>query len=324
MSGRQRKQQYPCAGLNEFRSGMPGWNMVRRAGTVTVAFVGNGGIIMKKNMSIREMWHYIIFQTKGYRTLKAAIVLGALTAAAVPYGNNLFYACILDSLVLAKYDTAVRIVVWMVIVTLVLKLAAKGCERIVNHYCKPCAEEIKKRTAQKAFSMEYGMIDQKETLEAFRRVRAGEIGMGGVERQLLAIYAFFQELAGIILASGFVLVLFARTDRAKESMTVSLFLPALMLLIFVLVMVLSNYFSQKEGVFRVDTELKNEQVNTLSAYLLNLINRETYVKDIRLFGLKDYLYKKTEGFRTVGRMYTECGSYSGKCQALPTFAAQMF
>lgn len=35
------------------------------------------------------------------------------------------------------------------------------------------------------------------TLAAFRRVRAGEKGMGGVRRQLSEIYGFFQELAGI-------------------------------------------------------------------------------------------------------------------------------
>ena len=82
---------------------------------------------MKKNMTIQEMWHYIIFQTKGYRTIKAAIVIGALTAAAVPYVNNVFYAGILDRLVLAEYDTAVIYVLWMVSAALVLKLAAKGC-----------------------------------------------------------------------------------------------------------------------------------------------------------------------------------------------------
>lgn len=279
---------------------------------------------MKKKMTVQEMWHYIIFQTKGYRTIKAAIVVGALTAAAVPYINNVFYAGILDRLVLAEYDTAVIFVIWMVSVALVLRLAAKGCERVVDHYCKPCADEIRKRTAQKAFSMEYEMIDRTETLEAFRRVRAGEIGMGGVERQLQTIYAFFQELAGIVFACGFVLVLFARTDSDKENMALSVSLAVLMIAAFVLVLVLSNHFSKKEGEAMVQTELKNEHVNTLSAYLLSLINKETYVKDIRLFGLKDYLYKKTEVFRTAGRMYREMGCYSGKCRALPTFAAQMF
>ena len=275
-------------------------------------------------MSIQEMWHYIIFQTKGYRIIKAAIILGAMTAAAVPYVNNIFYAGILDRLVLAKYDTAVIIVVWMVAVTLGLRLVAKGCERIVKHYCKPCADDIKKRTAQKAFTMEYEMIDRTETLEAFRRVRAGEIGMGGVERQLLTIYEFFQEFAGIVFACGFVLVLFARTDSTKENVALSVFLTVLMILVFALVLFLSNYFSRIEGADMVETELKNEHVNTLSAYLLNLINREAYVKDIRLFGLQDYLYKKTEEFRTVGRMYKELGCRCGKYRAVPTFAAQMF
>ena len=97
-----------------------------------------------KNMTVREMWHYLMFQTKGYWTIKAAIVLGALTTAAVPYVGNLFYAGILDQLVLTAYDTAVRLVLWMVSVTLVLKLAAKGCDRMVYHYCEPCAYEIKK------------------------------------------------------------------------------------------------------------------------------------------------------------------------------------
>ena len=74
----------------------------------------------------------------------------------------------------------------------------------------------------------------------------------------------------------------------------------------------------------VETELKNEHVNTLSAYLLNLINREAYVKDIRLFGLQDYLYKRQRNFASVGRMYKELGCRCGKYRAVPTFAAQMF
>lgn len=279
---------------------------------------------IKKNISLQEMWHYIVFQTKGYGSMKAALVFGAMTAAAVPYVNNVFYAGILDCLVLTNYENAVIKVVWMICAAIALKLTAKGCERIVNHYCEPCAYEVKKRTAQKAFTMEYETIERKETLEAFRRVRAGEIGNGGVSRQLLEIYAFFQELAGIVFACGFVILLFARTNSAKESIAMSILLPALMLLVFAAVLFLSSYFAKKEGAFRVETELKNEQVNTLSAYLLDLINKESYVKDIRLFGLKDYLYQKTEGFRTVGRMYTEDACYSGKCRAIPTFAAQMF
>ena len=280
-----------------------------------------GETMNQKNMKIGEMWHYIIFQTKGYGTIKAAIVLGTLTTAAVPYMNNIFYAGILDALIFARYETAIKLVIWMVFLVLVLKLVSKGCDRMVSHYCEPCANEIKKRTAQKAFSMEYEVLDRTETLNDFRRVRAGEKGMGGVERQLLEIYNFFQELGGILFACGFVLVLFAKTDGTKENIVIILLLYVLMALSFALVLLLSNFFAKKEGAYMVETELKNEMWNTLSAYLLNL---EAYVKDIRLFGLKDYLYKKTEIFRPVGKIYTAMGCYSGKCRAVPTFAAQMF
>ncbi len=68
---------------------------------------------MKKNMTIQEMWHYIIFQTKGYRTIKAAIVIGALTAAAVPYVNNIFYAGIL-SIISYSMVNAFRAVLFLI------------------------------------------------------------------------------------------------------------------------------------------------------------------------------------------------------------------
>ena len=36
-------------------------------------------------MSIKEMWNYLIFQTKGYRQLGAAIVAGAVCGAGISY-----------------------------------------------------------------------------------------------------------------------------------------------------------------------------------------------------------------------------------------------
>lgn len=278
---------------------------------------------MSKNMTVKEMWHYMVFQTKGYRTVQVGIVLGALTAAAVPYVSSIFYAGILDRLMLARYDMAVRTVLQMTAVIMILNLTAKACDRIVQHYSALCEPEIKKRTAQKAFSMEYEMIDKAEALTSFRRVRAGEQGMGGVERQLQEIYQFFRELVGIVFATGFVLVLFASTDSKKEKLAVSVLLSALMLLTVGIVLAVSNYFSKKDGEFAVKTELENERINTLTGYLYTLMEKEEYIKDIRLFGLRDYLYKKMDVTRFLGKMFTEKGCYTGKCQAASSFAAQM-
>ena len=58
-------------------------------------------------MSIKEMWNYLIFQTKGYRQLGAAIVAGAVCGAGISYINSILYARIIDTLLLEQYTTAV-------------------------------------------------------------------------------------------------------------------------------------------------------------------------------------------------------------------------
>lgn len=57
-------------------------------------------------MSIKEMWNYLIFQTKGYRQLGAAIVAGAVCGAGISYINSILYARIIDTLLLESiYDS---------------------------------------------------------------------------------------------------------------------------------------------------------------------------------------------------------------------------
>ena len=40
-------------------------------------------------MSIKDMWKYLMFQTKGYRVIEAVIVIGSLCGAAVAYVNSI-------------------------------------------------------------------------------------------------------------------------------------------------------------------------------------------------------------------------------------------
>ena len=63
-----------------------------------------------QKMSIKEMWDYLIFQTKGYRQLGVAIVVGAVCGAGVSYINSILYARIIDTLLLEQYTTAVHFV----------------------------------------------------------------------------------------------------------------------------------------------------------------------------------------------------------------------
>ena len=83
-----------------------------------------------RQMSIKEMWNYLIFQTKGYRQLGAAIVAGAVCGAGISYINSILYARIIDTLLLEQYTTAVHYVWIMILAVLVVRMVYIMCNLI--------------------------------------------------------------------------------------------------------------------------------------------------------------------------------------------------
>lgn len=96
-----------------------------------------------RQMSIKEMWNYLIFQTKGYRQLGAAIVAGAVCGAGISYINSILYARIIDTLLLEQYTTAVHYVWIMILAVLVVRLVYIMCNQIFEQYASPSRDETK-------------------------------------------------------------------------------------------------------------------------------------------------------------------------------------
>ena len=69
----------------------------------------------RKQMSVKEMWKFCLFQAKGYRILPVILVLGMLSGASVVYINSFLYAKILDVLLEEKYRQAATFVVILVV-----------------------------------------------------------------------------------------------------------------------------------------------------------------------------------------------------------------
>ena len=124
-----------------------------------------------QSMSIKAMWQFCRFQTKGYAIIKYALIFGAISGAIVTYVNSFLYAQILNTVMNAEYTKASLLAVELVVAVMIIQLIEKGSRRIFEHYTEPSEEETKKRTARKAFIMEYEEIEKKETLQSFRRVR---------------------------------------------------------------------------------------------------------------------------------------------------------
>lgn len=128
-------------------------------------------------MTVKEMWEFCLFQAKGYKILEVVLILGTISAASIAYVNSFLYAKALNALLEGQYQTATVFVVKLVGAVWIISLIAKASGRIFEHYIEPSQEETKKRTAKKAFQMEFEEIEKEQTLEKFRKVQLGERGM---------------------------------------------------------------------------------------------------------------------------------------------------
>lgn len=275
-------------------------------------------------MSIKEMWKYLMFQTKGYRILEAAIALGAIGGAAASYVGTVFYAKITDTLLREDYTAAVKLSLIMILTVWLIQMIYAACNQVFEQFAEPSESETKKRTAEKAFRMEYEEMEKEETLLAFRKVRSGEIGSGTIADQLRAIYNFFMECIKVAFALGFLILLIVRTSFGSNGGVLRTVCMTILLLVFFAASFWVNYkISDKIGKRQVEINVENERTNALGMYLGHVIGSETCAKDIRLNQIQEYLYKKYEESLSVGRAFSAYGIFEGKYNAIFSFVVQL-
>lgn len=275
-------------------------------------------------MSVKEMWKYLVFQTKGYRVVEVAIVFGAICGAGAAYISSILYAQIIDSLIQKEYDGAIRMTLIMIVAVWLVQMLYAACDQVFYHFGHPSMEETKKRTACKAFSMEYEQLEKEETLNAFRKVRAGEMGSGNIYAQLKSIYDFFLEGVKVVFAFGFLLLLIIRaamgTGMPVGKMVV---MTVILILLFVLSFRVNYLITGKIGKRQNEMNLENERTNSLGMYLGNVLGSEKFAKDIRIYGMQDYLLKKYEDSFGVCRAFTAFGVFLGRHNAIFSFVVQI-
>ncbi len=275
-------------------------------------------------MSIKEMWKYLVFQTKGYRIIEAVIIIGAICGAGAAYVNSFLYAKIIDSLLLGNYHDSVRLTVIMVVTIWVVRMIYAACNQIFEQFANPSMDETKKRTAKKAFVMEYEELEKEDTLNAFRKVHAGETGSGTIYEQLKAIYEFFTEGIKVLFALVFLIMLIVQASFGSEiAVWKTIVLTVLLFAFFAGSFWVNFKISDKIGKRQVQMNLENERTNSLGMYLGTVISTETYAKDIRLYSIQDYLYKKYEESLSVCRAFTAYGIFEGKNNAKFSFVVQL-
>lgn len=274
-------------------------------------------------MSIKDMWKYLMFQTKGYRIIEAVIVIGSLCGAAVAYVNSILYAKIIDKLMLKNYNGAISLVFIMVLSIWLINMVYQACNQVFRQYADPSRDETRKRTARKTFKMEYEEFEKEDTLLAFRRIQNGEISSGSVSDQLQNIYYFFERLVKIVFALAFLIILVVQAALGSRGNILEIVLmTAILIALFGLSFWINFIISQKINERNVMINRINEKSNAEGMYMATVIANESNAKDFRLYGLLDYWLGKSKNGK-IGRSFTEYGIFVGRNRAKFSFAVQL-
>ena len=274
-------------------------------------------------MSIKDMWKYLMFQTKGYRIIEAVIVIGSLCGAAVAYVNSILYAKIIDKLMLKNYNGAISLVFIMVLSIWLINMVYQACNQVFRQYADPSRDETRKRTARKTFKMEYEEFEKEDTLLAFRRIQNGEISSGSVSDQLYNIYYFFERLVKIVFALAFLIILVVQAALGSRGNILEIVLmTAILIALFGLSFWVNFIISQKINERNVMINRINEKSNAEGMYMATVIANESNAKDFRLYGLQDYWLGKSKNGK-IGRSFTEYGIFVGRNRAKFSFVVQL-
>lgn len=274
-------------------------------------------------MSIKDMWKYLMFQTKGYRVIEAVIVIGSLCGAAVAYVNSILYAKIIDKLMLKNYNGAISLVFIMVFSIWLINMVYQACNQVFKQYADPSRDETKKRTARKTFRMEYEEFEKEDTLLAFRRIHNGEISSGSVSDQLQNIYYFFEQLVKIAFALAFLIFLVVQAALgSRGNIQEIVLMTAILIALFGLSFWVNFIISQKINERNVMINVINEKGNAEGMYMGAVIGNERYAKDFRLYGLQNYWLEKSKNGK-IGRSFTEYGIFVGRYRARFSFVVQL-
>lgn len=275
-------------------------------------------------MSIKEMWKYLIFQTKGYRAIEVVIVIGSLCGASIAYVNSIIYAKIIDRLLLENYDGAIKMTLIMVVSIWLINMIYWACRQVFNQYVEPSRDETKKRTARKTFKMEYEEFEKEDTLLSFRKLRNGEISSGDAVTQMTSIYEFFEQIIKIVFALTFLTMLVAQASLGKNRNIIQTVIMTVILVVLFVVSFWINFrISKKIGQRKVLMSKQNEKGNAEGMYLGSVIGKESFAKDIRLFSIQEYLEEKSKRGGMIGRVFTEYGIFIGKNNAKFSFMVQL-
>ncbi|MDT8715356.1 ABC transporter ATP-binding protein [Clostridium sp. 19966] len=261
--------------------------------------------IIKDTIKIMKLVHNML---PSYIPL---ITLQTLIAAILPFINILYGSKIIDGIVTKKSKNAlISYVMIMVISNLILGLIhfALDKKRLVN---EQYIEKINKaKLGEKSLSIDYEILEKKETLELLQKAADGSNSSGGLTNLCSNVVELLQQIFSIIYALLLSIGLFTSISSNKNG---NLFrfmnspISSVVLFIFLIIAILfSTIISKQYSKMKYNFYINNVDSNRKFGYFFDFMYNYSIGKDIRIFQMDKFLDKKMLNiFGELKKSYTK-------------------
>lgn len=247
------------------------------------------------------------------------LFFGPVTSCAVPYVHLYFYAKILDHMLAGNVEAAVRNMLWLIGLTFVCGLTTKGSWWALETSCVYCRENIRQRTADKAFRMDYEEYEKKETLDGIRRVRGN--WRADIGRQLMSIYHYIEMGMYTLTALVFMIQFFLKIEYDDRNFFTSWKGIPILLLFSFLMVIAGKKISEKTGEKNREMMENAEKKESLRVYFMSFAHTLESAMDIRIFQLQKLILGKSEEACSVEDDNWKYGKQISGLEALFSFVS---
>lgn len=246
---------------------------------------------MGKNSVIKDTYRIMRMVNNNLPSYIPLITIQTLITSVLPFINIFYGSRIIDGIIkLESKDTLIHYVTIMVSLNLVLGLIRFALEkmRIVN---EKYIERINQaKIGEKALSLDYEILEKKETLEILQKAADGNNSQGGLASLCGSAVILIQHVFSIIYALILVIGLFKTVDINGTGwllnfMNSPLSTAALIILLASGIFV-SMLISKKYSGLQYEYYERNVEANRKFGYFFSFLPDYQVGKDIRIFNMK--------------------------------------
>ncbi len=237
------------------------------------------------------------------------LVLMKLSGAAIPYVNIVGSSIIIDALLQKKqFDEIFQYALWMIGLNFILNMLCWGLDKLINVRKYLLAEQIQKMISEKGLTLDYEILEKKETLEGIHKAREGMNSIGDITVFCDRLANMIGVVADMIYAAVLFVPVFFAVGDARVSpffgFIQSHFGSLALNLILVGQLILLGWSQRRMGALQKEEFDINVDANRHYFYYMSfLMDTSNYGKgkDVRMYDLADTIIERFK--QDIGSMW---------------------